>query len=224
MKGKVIWVVVAICLAGAIPLLLRGLPRRGKPINVLLISVDTLRPDHLGCYGYQQISTANIDRLSDEGITFNDALSSVPLTLPSHATIMTGLYPFSHGVRENGSFILEPDFVTLAEILQAEGYSTGAFVGAFVIDSRYGLDQGFALYSDDLRGGRQGSSFGYPERSADLVTNSTIDWLEGADEPFSRSQGGSKGAAAAAVTWLRESRVRSCFPRALSPRARIPSR
>jgi arylsulfatase A-like enzyme len=180
MKARKIRVILIVCVTGAVLFIIHHLVQSPAPVNFLLISVDTLRPDHLGCYGYRQINTPNTDRLSKEGITFDDAWSSVPLTLPSHATIMTGVYPFSHGVRENGSFVLSPDFVTLAEVLRSEGFSTGAFV----IDSRYALDQGFDVYDDDLRGGRQGSAFGHPERTADAVTNSVLDWLVTASEPF----------------------------------------
>lgn len=158
--------------------------RKGPGINVILISVDTLRPDRLGCYGYARGTSPNIDRLAREGITFEDAISSAPLTLPSHASILTGLYPISHGIRDNGTFSLRPDFVTLAEVFKGAGYRTAAFIGAFVMDSRYGLDQGFDVYDDDLTGGRQLSAFGYSERTADAVTGTASAWLEGAEEPF----------------------------------------
>jgi arylsulfatase A-like enzyme len=90
--------------------------------NVLLISVDTLRQDHVGCYGYKIVNTPNIDRLSGEGFTFDDAISSIPLTLPSHSTALTGLYPISHGVRDNTKFRLPLEFETLAEALKERGF------------------------------------------------------------------------------------------------------
>lgn len=154
------------------------------PPNVLLISVDTLRQDHLGCYGYRIVRTPNIDRLSEEGFTFDDASASVPLTLPSHTSALTGLYPISHGVRDNSKFRLALEFETLAEILRQNGYHTGGFVGSFVLDSRYGMDQGFDFYDDDMTGGSQASAFMFPERTADAVTESAIEWLKQARSPF----------------------------------------
>lgn len=158
--------------------------RRGPDINVVLISVDTLRPDRLGCYGYPGGTSPRIDGLAAEGVLFEDVISSVPLTLPSHASLLTGLYPFTHGIRDNGTFSLSPDFVSAAEVFRAAGYSTAAFVGAFVLDSRYGLDQGFDFYDDDLADGRQLSAFGYAERTADAVTTSAIEWVQETQEPF----------------------------------------
>jgi arylsulfatase A-like enzyme/Tfp pilus assembly protein PilF len=158
--------------------------RGSRPTNLILISVDTLRPDRLGCYGYAKAETPNIDRLSRDGITFDDAVCAAPLTLPSHTTMLTGLSPVSHGVRDNANFKLADDFVTLAEVLRANGYSTGAAVGAYVLDGRFGLGQGFSAYDDDLSRGSQPSIFGYPERTADRVTQSAAAWLGGAPEPF----------------------------------------
>jgi arylsulfatase A-like enzyme/Tfp pilus assembly protein PilF len=154
------------------------------PPNVLLISVDTLRQDHVGCYGYKIVRTPNIDRLSEEGFTFDDAIASIPLTLPSHASVLTGLYPISHGVRDNSRFRLALEFETLAEVLRQNGYHTGGFVGSFVLDSRYGMDQGFDFYDDDMTGGSQASAFMFPERPANAVTESAIEWLEQARSPF----------------------------------------
>jgi arylsulfatase A-like enzyme/Tfp pilus assembly protein PilF len=158
--------------------------RKAEPVNVLLISMDTLRPDHLGCYGYEGIETPNVDRLAEEGMLFEDALTSTPLTLPSHASVLTGLYPISHGIRDNGTFILRDQFTTLAEVLAAEGYATGAFVGSFVLDSRYGLDQGFETYDDVLEYDQRASAFSHPERTGDKVTASARDWLKEVSEPF----------------------------------------
>jgi arylsulfatase A-like enzyme/Tfp pilus assembly protein PilF len=157
---------------------------RGPRVNLVLISVDTLRPDHLGCYGHAEIETPNMDRLATEGVRFTDAVSSVPLTLPSHATILTGLYPPSHGIRDNAFMALPDEILTLTEVLKGEGYSTGAVIGAFVLDSRYGLDQGFDYYDDDLSGGRKEREFAYAEISADAVTRKTVAWLREIREPF----------------------------------------
>ena len=121
-----------------------------KPQNLLLITIDTLRADHLGCYGNKSIQTPNIDALADQGILFQQAFTPVPLTLPSHASILTGLYPPAHKIRDNGYFILDDHHQTLAEILKEKGYVTGAVVAAYVLNSRFGLDQGFDFYEDNI--------------------------------------------------------------------------
>ena len=125
-------------------------PLKSSDLNVLFFTLDTTRSDHIGCYGYPSINTPNIDYVANEGILFQNATSQSPLTLPSHSSIFTGIYPPFHGVKDNGGFYLEEDKVTLAEILQTKGWVTGAFVGAFVLDSRWGLDQGFDYYYDNF--------------------------------------------------------------------------
>lgn len=118
--------------------------------NVLLITLDTCRADRLGCYGNQRIQTPVLDGLAAEGTLFEQAYTPVPSTLPSHATIMTGLHPAQHGVHDNGLYHLEDRFETIAERLAARGYATGAFVSAYVLDPRFGLDQGFEVYDADV--------------------------------------------------------------------------
>ena len=160
--------------------------------NVLLITLDTLRSDHLGCYGYDLVETPVIDRLAKEGVRFERAITAVPITLPSHCTIMTGLYPPAHGVRDNGTFRLVEEHQTLAEIFQAEGYATAAFLAAFVLDDRYGLSQGFDLYDDDLTLRHRLPTPNLPhspERPADAVVDAAMAWLEAhqgsaAEPPF----------------------------------------
>ncbi len=125
-------------------------PRQPLDLNILLIIIDTLRADHLGCYGYQEIKTPNIDRLAREGVLFTNATCQVPLTLPSHCCILTGTHPMYHGVRDNAGFYLEEKNTTLAEILKGYGYATSGFIGAFVLDSRWGIDQGFDYYFDNF--------------------------------------------------------------------------
>jgi arylsulfatase A-like enzyme/Tfp pilus assembly protein PilF len=117
-------------------------------LNVLLVTLDTTRADHIGCYGYLRAQTPRLDRLAAEGARFADASSPVPVTLAAHASLFTGLYPFEHGVRGNGDFYLADRFDTLATRLRAAGYRTAAFVSAFVLDRRYGLGRGFDLYDD----------------------------------------------------------------------------
>lgn len=118
--------------------------------NLLLISIDTLRADRLPAYGYTGVETPAIDRLAREGVLFRSAFTPAPLTLPAHCSLLTGLLPFSHGVRDNAGFQLSPSTRTLAELFKARGYRTGAFVSAFVLDSRWGLDEGFDEYFDDF--------------------------------------------------------------------------
>ena len=120
----------------------------GEGLNVLLVSVDTTRADHLGCYGHTGVDTPNIDRFAAEGTRFALCISSAPLTLPSHTTMLTGSYPFVHGARDNGIFFVDQDNVTLAEIFKDAGYATHAEVAAVVLNDRYGLDQGFDTYGD----------------------------------------------------------------------------
>jgi arylsulfatase A-like enzyme/tetratricopeptide (TPR) repeat protein len=177
--------ITAIVIAAGVILAVFGLVgRRPKPVNVLLISLDTLRPDHLGCYGYKDILTPTIDNLAGEGVLFEDALTSVPLTLPSHTSMLTGLYPISHGVRDNGTFILRDQFTTLAEVLKAREYATGAFVGSFILDSRYGLAQGFDIYNDEMGSDTGVSAFAPAERPAEAVRRPACEWLERTLEPF----------------------------------------
>lgn len=121
-----------------------------KDYNVLLITMDTTRADHLPMYGYKNVKTPNLDRLASNSFVFEDAVSQVPLTLPSHTSIMTGRLPIGHGVRDNAGFFLDPGETTLAEELKGLGYSTAAFVSAFVLDSKWQLDQGFDLYYDNF--------------------------------------------------------------------------
>src|SRR5712664_547318 len=122
--------------------------------NVILLTLDTTRADHLGLYGHAAASTPILDRLGREGVVFDDAITVAPLTLPSHTSIMTGLFPPRHGVRDNGTFYLDDRFTTLAEQLHDAGYRTAAFVAAAVLEKKYGLGQGFEVYDEDFsRGG-----------------------------------------------------------------------
>jgi arylsulfatase A-like enzyme len=115
------------------------------PISVILISIDTLRADHLSAYGYNKTHTPCIDSFAQGGTLFTQAETQVPLTLPSHTTLFTSTYPFQNLVEENGERV-PAGAVTLASVLQTHGYKTAAFIGSEFLDRRYGLDQGFDVY------------------------------------------------------------------------------
>src|SRR5690242_19681613 len=112
------------------------------PPNLVLITIDTLRADRLGCYGYPRIETPNLDQLAKRGVLFENAITQTPLTAPSHASIFTGLYPTAHKVRDTGGFVLEASHTTLAQILQQRGFETAAFVGSSVLKRQFGFDRG----------------------------------------------------------------------------------
>ena len=167
--------------------------RSPERYNVLLVTFDTTRADHLAAYGNPRAHTPNVDRLASEGALFENAFSSIPLTLPSHSTILTGKYPPAHGVRDNGLFVLDDSQLTLAEILASHGYRTAAAVGGFPLVRRFGIGQGFDLFDDKLRDrdddflGRAGDgpSLFFEERSAGLVNEAVLGWLrKPSPDPF----------------------------------------
>ena len=116
--------------------------------NVVLISIDTCRADHLSCYGYARSTSPNIDAVAKNGYLFTNAISPVPLTLPAHSSMMTGTIPPFHGVHDNQGYRLSESQLTLAEIMRENGFKTAGFISAFVLDSKFGLDQGFDHYDD----------------------------------------------------------------------------
>ena len=146
--------------------------------NILLITLDTTRADRIGAYGYARARTPRLDRLAAEGVRFDAAFSPAPITLPAHASIFTGLYPFEHGVRNNGNFYLEERFETLATTLQKYGYQTGAFVSAFVLDRRYGLARGFETYDDRMQGASAQIVALEAERRGDRTSAALNGWLD----------------------------------------------
>jgi arylsulfatase A-like enzyme/Flp pilus assembly protein TadD len=154
--------------------------------NVLLVTIDTLRRDRLGTYGGAAGLTPVLDRLAAQGIRYSRAFSHVPMTLPAHTSIMTGLTPRRHGVHNNTTFRLDARVPTLATTLKGAGYRTGAFVGAFVLDARFGLNQGFDEYDDRLPH-REGAAFHFAERRAADVVKAAGDWIlelaPGAERP-----------------------------------------
>jgi choline-sulfatase len=151
--------------------------------RIVLVTLDTVRADSIGSYGAARAHTPNFDTVATEGVRFETAISPTPLTLPSHASLMTALDPPAHGVRHNGIHRLSGEIPTLAERLRAAGFATAAFVGALVLDARFGLDRGFDAY-DDAMSGRLSGHVGYAERTADRVTDAALAWLDDAPERF----------------------------------------
>ena len=151
-----------------------------KPaLNVVLITIDTLRADHVGCYGYQQIKTPNIDGLAADGARFENAFAVVPVTLPSHSSMLTGTYPMLSGMHDFSGNKLSPLQPTLASVLKQAGYLTGAVIGAAVLDSRFGLNQGFDFYYDHFDFSRlDEANLDEMERPGNVVADVALDWLE----------------------------------------------
>src|SRR5690242_15916528 len=146
--------------------------------NVILITIDTVRADHVGCYGAKNVQTPTLDSLARDGIVFDRAISQVPLTWPSHTVIMTGLYPFQNGVQDFTGQPLDPKFRTIAQAFRENGYATGAVVGAFVLDQSFGLARGFDFYDDAFSAkAYQEREQGLVERRADEGVDHTIRWL-----------------------------------------------
>jgi arylsulfatase A-like enzyme/Tfp pilus assembly protein PilF len=157
-------------------------PKNGR-LNVLLITIDTLRADRLSCYGNGRLETSNIDRLAAGGTLFTKAFAHTTTTLPSHVNILLGTTPLSHGVHDNFNFIVQKGALTLAEHLKKFGFVTGAVIGAYPLDSRFGLDQGFDLYDDDYE--REGThKFAAGERSAKAVVDKSIAWIDNHGSPW----------------------------------------
>jgi arylsulfatase A-like enzyme/tetratricopeptide (TPR) repeat protein len=151
--------------------------------TLVLVTMDTTRADRLGIYGHEKAQTPALDALAMDGTRFERAYATVPLTIPSHASMLTSLYPPRHGVHNNGDAILPEAATTLAEILQAEGYQTAAAVSAFVTTRAWNLDQGFDAYFDDLSTPEQGQGQGRwaAERRADSVVDDLEEWLQTVD-------------------------------------------
>ena len=144
--------------------------------NILLITLDTTRADHLGCYGYPRAKTPSLDGLAREGIRFARVYCPAPVTLPSHISILSGLYPVTHGVRNNGHH-LQSGIKTLAEILKGRGYATAAFVSSFSVDSRFGIGRGFDVYDDTFQAQASLKSAN-AERRAEGTFSRFSRWLE----------------------------------------------
>ena len=160
--------------------------REGEPFNVLVITVDTIRADRIGAYGYDGVETPAMDELANGGIKFERAYSTTPLTLPAHTSLFSGTYPLYHGVRDNGGYVVPDELTTMAEIFAERGYDTAAFLAAYVLDSRWGLDQGYDTYFDEFDvGNQQFISMGSVQRPGNEVIDETLAWLDEGDRgPF----------------------------------------
>lgn len=151
-----------------------------RRVNVVLISIDTCRADHLGCYGYQGDITPNIDAVAKEGYLFVNTLSPVPLTLPAHCSMMTGTIPPYHGVRDNMDYKLGDSAITLAEVLRREDFETCGIVSSFVLNSKFGLNQGFGSYNDRFE--KEHKFLEISERRGEEVTRLARQWLDANQE------------------------------------------
>jgi len=152
--------------------------RRLRDLNVILITIDTLRADYVSAYGGNQANTPVLDALASEGVRFDHCITQTPLTLPSHTSILSATYPLFHHVRDNGAFRVPQALTLISEVLQARGMDTAAFIGAFVLHSKWGLNQGFSTYSDRFDMGRYGKIMLQNEKRADEVLGDARRWLE----------------------------------------------
>ncbi len=149
-------------------------------MNLLVITLDTMRADRIGAYGYEKAETPHLDDLARKGIMFENCYTPVPLTLPAHCSIFSGRYPLGHRVRDNGTFFLSESETTLAEMMRDSGYDTYAVISSFVLLSKFGLDQGFSAYDDSLDTGELLRNF-YSEITADMVYQKFNQWLDKKD-------------------------------------------
>jgi arylsulfatase A-like enzyme/Tfp pilus assembly protein PilF len=184
MKKKILLIAAALL---AVLAVVAVLWRRGGPArewNLLVITLDTTRADRIGAYGCRTARTPNLDRLAAEGVVFENAYTCVPLTLPSHSTMFTGRYPIANQVRNNGSYFLPEGETTLAEVLRGRGYDTRAVIAAFVLLSKFGVNQGFAVYDDSLDTHEMIRNY-KSEIPAELVHEKFSSWLgESGGRPF----------------------------------------
>lgn len=162
----------------ATALLVAATTAGGAPPNVVFVTIDTLRADRVGCYGYPAAATPVMDRLAREGVLLEDATVQVPQTRPSHASFLTGRWPFEHGIRDNFAPRLDGSLPTLASYLKGRDYDTAAFIGAFVLARSSGLDRGFDVYDDPFSSAGPGSPlYERPERRASEVVDATLKWM-----------------------------------------------
>jgi hypothetical protein len=148
-------------------------------LNLLVITLDTTRADRLGAYGSRPSATPALDRIARDGVLFEHAVTAAPLTLPAHASLFTGKFPPRHGVRDNGGFFLDARETTLAERLRKQGMRTGGFIGAYVLDRKWGIAQGFDTYFDDFDLTKfDEPTLGEVERPGNEVADHALSWLD----------------------------------------------
>lgn len=181
-SGRVGWSTFVLGTVGLSLTLLRCTPT--APPSLLLVTIDTLRADRVGAYGSRTDLTPAFDSLAASGWLFERAVASVPLTLPSHATLLSGLEPLHHGVRNNGTQVFPATRETLATHLKSRGYVTGAFVSAVVLDKRYGLARGFDIYDDRIDRVGEGRSVLESERACDVTVAEAARWISDQTRPF----------------------------------------
>jgi len=186
LRGAAVFLVALTGLSATLELQTSRKAGTGITPSVLLITLDTVRADHIGCYGYSRIETPTIDRLASDGVRFENAYTQVPITLPSHAVILTGTYPMFSGMRDFTSPPLPVSIPTLAEMLRRSGYQTAAFVSSFVLNAMWGLNRGFEVYDDDM-----GIDTNHPRflfllaRRGDYTTDRFLTWLgRNGNKPF----------------------------------------
>lgn len=160
-------------------------PNKIQPFNIVLITIDTLRADHLHCYGDQKVKTPNIDALASDGVLFEKAVTQAPLTAPSHASIFTGTNPNVHHVRDTGGFILRPSSVTFTTILKKNGWDTAGFIGSEVLKRSFGFNQGFSFYDDQMPRSTEKGYLRDASRPANIVVDHAVSWLNASSkQPF----------------------------------------
>jgi arylsulfatase A-like enzyme/Tfp pilus assembly protein PilF len=178
MKNKIILIITILLIALAFIFIFMGRERKALDLNIMIITLDTTRPDHIGCYGNKNVKTPNIDWIANRGIRFENCYVPAPLTLPSHCSLFTGKYPLGHYVRNNGTYFLNQNETTLAECFKQKGYETYAVIAAYVLLSRFGLNQGFDIYDDSLDNDEMIKGF-KSEITADQVYKKFRYWFEG---------------------------------------------
>jgi len=166
----------AVVVVGAAWLLLRPDISTREVQNIVLISIDTCRADYLSCYGFGRKTTPNIDAIANESIVFENVISPVPITLPAHGSMLTGTIPPYHGVHDNLDYRLGDSNVTLAEILKEHGFTTGAIISAFVLDSQFGINQGFDTFNDHFEEKHMAGTIS--ERKGHEATRFALEWLD----------------------------------------------
>jgi arylsulfatase A-like enzyme/Tfp pilus assembly protein PilF len=174
---KIIMLLVIFCIVCCAVWLSLGRLIWAKEIrNVLIISIDTCRADFLSCYGFPLETTPNIDAVAQEGLFCEQVVSPLPITLPAHCSMLIGTIPPCHGVLDNALFTLDKDNITLAEMLKEQGFVTGALVSSYILDSDFGMDQGFDTYNDNCEDGR--NTMGINERQGGRTTELVLSWME----------------------------------------------